>query len=469
MSVTVLAGATVVTMDPARTVLPDGAVAFDDEGIRAVGPSAEVRAQFPDGDVVDCAGRLVLPGFVNTHTHLFQTLLKGLGDDRVLSDWFTSMTGPSAVQLTEEDCYAGALHGCAEALTTGTTTLLDFMYVHPRPGFGDAVAQAMADTGIRGVLARGYMTAGVDVGVPPELVEPLDDALADAARLADVWNRPRSRVTVGLAPCMSWSVDRDTLVETRRLADATGALVTMHLSESPFDVEESVRRFGVRDVPLAAETGLLGPDLLAAHCVQVDEQDLDLLAATGTKVSHNPCSNLYLGSGFAPVPAMQRRGITVGLASDGPASSSNHSMLQAMKFAALLHKGVHRDPEVMTAEKALEMATIDGARALGMADVIGSLEVGKRADVLVLDLTNLCASPVHAAVSSLVYSHRGDEVQQVYVDGRLVVSGGALVTVPEPEVRARSTAAASALAARAGTDRFASRPWRSLVGAEQDG
>lgn len=449
-------------MDAPRRVLADGAVAFSDV-VLSVGPTAEVLAAHPGADVVDCSGRVVLPGFVNTHTHLFQTLLKGLGDDRVLSDWFLTMTGPSAVQLTAEDCYAAALHGCAEALTTGTTTLLDFMYVHPREGLGDAVAAAMSDVGIRGVMARGYMTAGADVGAPPELVQPLDAALVDAERLVGEWNRPGSLVTVALAPCMSWTVDEATLRETRALADRTGALVTMHLSESPFDVEESIRRFGMRDVPFAAHTGLLGPDLLAAHCVQVDEVDLDLLQATDTKVAHNPCSNLYLGSGFAPVPAMQRRGITVGLASDGPASSSNHSMLQAMKFAALLHKGVHRDPEIMTAEKALEMATIDGARALGLADSVGSLEVGKRADVVVLDLTNLCTTPVHSAVSSLVYSQRGDEVDRVYVDGRLVVDGGHLITADEDEVRSRSAAAAAGLAARAGTDRLAHRVWRSIV------
>lgn len=466
MSATVLlSGATVVTMDPARRVLPDGAVAFSPATgeILAVGPDVEVRAVHPAAEIVDCRGRLVLPGFVNTHTHLFQTLLKGLGDDRVLSDWFMAMTGPSAVELTEDDVHTAALHGCAEALTTGTTTLLDFMYVHPRPHLGDAVARAMSEVGIRGVLARGYTTAGADVGVPEPLIEPIDAALADAARLCHEWNRPGSRVTVGLAPCMSWSVDADTLRQTRALADDTGALVTMHLAESPFDVTEAERRFGMRDVPFAGSTGLLGPDLLAAHCVQCDDTDLDLLAATDTKISHNPCSNLYLGSGFAPVPAMQRRGITVGLASDGPASSSNHSMLQAIKFAALIHKGVHRDPEIMTAEKALEMATIDGAAALGMADRIGSLEPGKRADVIVLDMANFCLTPVHAAVSALVYSQRGDEVRRVYVDGTLVVEDGRIVTLDPEALRARSATAATALAARAGTDRLARRPWRSLV------
>lgn len=458
MPTTVLSGATVVTMDPDRRVLDDGAVAFG-ETILAVGPTDAVLAAHSDAEVVDCRGSVVVPGFVNTHSHLFQTLLKGLGDDRTLAEWFVSMTGPSAVELTADDAYAGALHGCAEALTTGTTTLVDFMFAHPRPGLGDAVARAMSDIGIRGVMARSYLTAGEDVGVPPALVEPLETALRDAERLIGEWNRPGSRVTVGLAPCVSWGADEATMRETRALADSTGAMVTMHLSETPFEIEESLRRFGVRDVPYAGRTGLLGPDLLAVHCVQVDDADLDLLRDTDTRVSHNPCSNLYLGSGFAPVPEMHRRGITVGLATDGPASSSNHSMPQAMKFAALLHKGVHRDPRIMTAEKALEMATIDGARAIGQEDSIGSLEVGKRADVVVLDMSDLCVTPVHAPVSSFVYSQRGDEVDRVYVEGRLLVRGGSLVEIEESEVRARSLRAATDLAGRAGTDRFARRAW----------
>lgn len=458
MPTTVLSGATVVTMDPERRVLTDGAIAFG-ETILAVGPTEVVLAAYPDAEVIDCRDSVVVPGFVNTHSHLFQTLLKGLGDDRVLSEWFVSMTGPSAVELTEDDTYAGAVHGCAEALTTGTTTLVDFMFAHPRPGLGDAVARAMSDMGIRGVMARSYLTTGEDVGVPPALIEPLETALRDTERLIAEWNRPGSRVTVGLAPCVSWGTDEATMRETRALADSTGAMVTMHLSETPFEIEESLRRFGVRDVPYAGKTGLLGPDLLAVHCVQVDEFDLDLLRDTDTKVSHNPCSNLYLGSGFAPVPEMHRRGISVGLATDGPASSSNHSMLQAMKFAALLHKGAYRDPRIMTAEKALEMATIDGARAIGLGDSIGSLEVGKRADIVVLDMSNLCVTPVHAAVSSLVYSQRGDEVAKVYVEGRLLVRDGSLVEIEERDIKARSLRAAAELAARAGTGRYAHRDW----------
>lgn len=464
MTPTVLAGATVVTMDPTRLVVRDGAVAFADGRILDIGRTQPILAAHPGADVVDCTDRLVLPGFVNTHTHLFQTLLKGLGDDRVLSDWFTCMTGPSAAQLTAEDCYAAAMHGCAEALTTGTTTIVDFMYAHPREGLGDAVAEAMRDVGIRGVMARGYLTAGSDVGVPAELVEPLDHALSDAERLIGAWNGPDSRISVGLAPCMSWTVDEETLRATRALADRTGALITMHVSESPFDVSESIRRFGVRDTALLARSGLLGPDLLAVHCVQCNNADISVLASYDTKVSHNPCSNLYLASGFAPVPSFQRHGVVVGLGSDGPASSSNHSMLQAMKFGALIHKGAHRDAQIVTAEKALEMATIDGAAAIGMADEIGSLEPGKRADVVVLSLDNLCVAPVHHPVSALVYSARGDEVERVYVDGQLVVSDGHLSTRDEAGIRRSSLTAARSLARRAGTDSFANRPWRSRVG-----
>ncbi len=462
MSVTVLTGATIITMDPQRRVLADAAIAFG-ETILAVGPSVDVVAAYPFATVRDCRGAAIMPGMVNTHTHLFQTLLKGLGDDRVLSDWMTTMTGPSAAELTPEDANAAALHGCAEALTTGTTTILDFCYAHPRAGIGDAVAEGMRDVGIRGIVARGYLTSGDDVGLPKEIVEPLSTALDDASRLMSEWNTPNARVTVGLAPCMSWSVDEATLIETRALADQHNALITMHLAETPFDVSESVRRFGMRDVPFAAKTGLLGPDLVGVHCVQVDDADIGLIADTDTKVSHNPCSNLYLASGFAPVPVMQRRGITVGLATDGPASSSNHSMLQAVKIAALLHKGVHRDPEIITAEKVLEMATIDGARCVGMEDRIGSLEVGKKADLIVLDLDNLCVTPLHAAASSIVYSQRGDEVRDVYVDGQQVVAAGRLTLVDESDIKAKSRNAAMSLAKRAGTDQLAHHEWRSLI------
>ena len=450
---TLWAHGTVVTMNDSRDVIDDGTVAVEDDRIADVGPAREVEIRHPGAQVIDCTGLTIIPGLVNTHTHLFQTLLKGLGDDMVLRDWFMEMTGPSAVRLTVTDVLAAARHGCVESIRSGVTTLVDFMYVHPRPNLADAVIQAFRETGIRGVVARGYITIGGGVDVPEELVENLDVALADASRLIRENNTAESRVRVGLAPCMIWTVDEPTLVATRQLADDEGALITMHVSETDFEIENSLRRFGIRDVELLERVGLLGPDVLAVHCVQCNRRDIDILSEHGVSVSHNPCSNAYLASGFAPVPEMLRHGMAVGLATDGPASNNNQNLIQAMKFAALIHKGNHRDPRIVTAEKVLEMATIDGARAIGMADQIGSLEVGKKADFAILNLSSAFVTPLHDPVSALVYSALGSEAEAVVIDGVTVMLDGTLRTVDESDVARAATHAAYSLAERAGTAR----------------
>lgn len=460
MTSLLLTGATIITVDPQRRILPDGAVLVQDDRIAAVGPSSEVTAADPSTRVLDCSGRVVIPGLVNTHTHLFQTLLKGLGDDMVLKDWFTCMTGPSAAELTVDDVYAAARHGAAEAVRSGTTTLVDFMYVHPRPGLTAAVIDALEGIGIRGVVGRGFITTGTENGVPARLVEDIDHSLNDAADLIGRQNRDDALVRVGLAPTMIWTVDEPALRATRALADDTGALVMMHVSETPFEIQNSLDRFGCRDTELLARIGFLGPDVLAVHCVQCTDTDVQLLAEHRVGVSHNPCSNLYLASGFAPIPQMVRAGIAVGLGSDGPASSNNHSMIQAMKFAALMHKGYTRDATIVTAEQVLEMATLGGARALGLADQIGSIEVGKKADLVVLAMDNLAVTPMHNPVSALVYSALGSEPETVIVDGHVVLEQGRLQTGDETEIRNASTTAARALAARAGTAHLATRRWR---------
>jgi 5-methylthioadenosine/S-adenosylhomocysteine deaminase len=455
-----LTGATVITMNERRDVLTDAAVHVVGDRIAAVGPTAELRASVRGDEELDCRSRIVIPGLVNTHTHLFQTLLKGLGDDMVLKDWFTCMTGPSAAALTADDCFAAARHGCAEAISTGTTTLVDFMYVHPRPLLTDAVLEAFDATGMRGVVARGCITTGEELGVPAALVEDLGDVLQDASRLIAARNTAGARVRVGLAPCMIWTVDTPTLRETRALADETSAPITIHVSETDFEIGHSLERFGLRDLPYLESIGFLGPDVLAVHCVQCDQRDVDTLAEHDVKVSHNPCSNLYLASGFAMIPEMRAAGITVGLASDGPASNNNHNMIHALKFAALMHKGFRRDATVITAEQVLEMATIGGARAVGLDHEIGSIEVGKQADLVVLRADNLCITPLHHPVSALVYSAVGDEVEHVLIAGRLVLENGYMTTLNEDIVRRESQAAADSLIERAGTAPLRDRAWR---------
>lgn len=457
-----LAGGTVVTMDPERTVLTDGAVLVDGVRIAAVGDRRRLLADHPEATVVDCENRLVLPGLVNTHTHLFQTLLKGLGDDLPLKDWFDRMTGPSAAMLTPEDVRAAARHGAVEAIRSGTTTVADFMYVHPVPGLTHEVVDGLHAVGVRGVVGRGYMTAGADIGVPADLVETLDDALEDASELIGAINTTDGLVQIGLAPAMIWTVDEATLRATRELADASGALIMMHVSETDFEIDFAAAHYGVGDVQVLERTGLLGPDLLAVHCVKCGGPEIDLLAHHDAKVSHNPCSNLYLASGIAPIPAMLRAGLAVGLASDGPASNNNQNMVQALKFAALSQKGHHLDATVMTAETVLEMGTLYGAQALGQGDRIGSIEPGKLADIAVFDLDNAFVTPLHNQVSALAYAATGTEASTVLINGQIVMRDGQLTTVDEAEVRHTATVAARQVTARAGTDRMAMRPWRSV-------
>ncbi|QJP12334.1 amidohydrolase [Starkeya sp. ORNL1] len=459
----ILADAWLITMNDRREVLDSASIYIEGQRIAAIGTRRQLCEAHPDAETIDCRGRIVMPGMVNTHTHLFQTLLKGLGDDMVLKKWFTCMTLPAACELTSDDSYIAALHGCVESLRSGVTTLVDFQYINSRPGMTENVVKAFHETGIRGFVCRGFLSAGQEFGVPEHLIEDSAAATAHARSLIRTHNTPDARVQVGLAPCMIWTVEAEGFRRVRQVASEEGALVTTHLAETDFEIQRAFSQYSCTDAELLSEIGFLGPDVLAVHCVQCNKHDLRVLRHHDVKVSHNPCSNLYLASGYPAIPEMLMAGITVGLASDGPASSNNHSLFQALKFAALVPKGLTRDATVITAEKVLEMATIDGARAVGLDREIGSVEVGKKADLIVIDYENAFMTPIHNPVSAIVYSALGHEVSDVMVDGAFVVRKGVVTSVDEKAVRERAQAAANSLAERSGIDRFKRRPWRSTA------
>jgi 5-methylthioadenosine/S-adenosylhomocysteine deaminase len=457
----ILADSWLITMNGRRDVLEDASVSIEGDRIAAVGTRQQLQQRFPTAEVIDCQGQVVMPGMVNTHTHLFQTLLKGLGDDMVLKKWFTCMTGPSAVHLTPEDAHVAALHGCVESIRSGVTTLVDFMYVHTRPGMIQSVVAAYEQTGMRGFVCRGFISDGEQYGVPRALIEEPEHAVGDAREQMRRYNKPGGRVQVGVAPNMIWAVNEKGYRLTRKLADEERALITTHLAETTFELQTAASRYGQTDTEFLSEIGFLGPDVLAAHCVHCKNHDIRILLSHDTKVAHNPCSNMYLASGCPPIPEMLLAGVTVGLASDGPASSNNHSLFQAMKFAALIQKGFHQDATIITAEKVLEMATIDGARAVGLDAEIGSIEPGKKADLIVIDYQNAFMTPIHHPVSAIVYSALGHEVSSVMIDGHFVMREGVLTRVKESDVRKRAQAHADDLARRAGSDQFKKRSWRS--------
>lgn len=457
----ILADGWIITMNPDRDIYQQASLLISGDLIAAIGSRETLQAANPEAEVIDCRDSIIMPGMVNTHTHLFQTLLKGLGDDMVLKKWFTCMTGPSAVALTEEDVFAAALHGCVESIRSGVTSLVDFMYAHPRPGLTAKVIEAFELSGIRGHVCRGFLTTGEEHGIPAELIETPEAALADARQVIHRYHRADGRVKVGLAPSMIWALDEKVLRGTRALANETGVLITTHVAETDFEIAQAQLRFQSSDTEFLSDIGFLGPDVLAVHCVQCSSRDIRALKHHDVRISHNPCSNLYLASGIPPIPEMLAAGLTVGLGSDGPASSNNHSLFQAMKTAALMQKGVHRDPTIITAEKVLEMATIDGARAIGLDHLVGSLEVGKKADVIVIGTDHPAMTPIHHPVSALVYSALGHEVTDVFIEGEAVMRAGNLTRVNQRDVLLRSRLAAASLAARTGNDR--PRPWRSAA------
>jgi len=338
------------------------------------------------------------------------------------------------------------------------------MYAHPRPNLSDAVIRAMTETGIRGVFVRGYLDTGQEYGVPPGLIQSIDEIMADCERLAKRYARgPDGRLTVWIGPCMIWACTEEGLRAAQRVAADLGVGLTMHVAETPFSVQNAMQRFGVGDLAVLERLGCLETHTLAVHCVYLNDRDLRILKARNAAVSHNPASNMYLASGVAPIPQMLMGGITVGLATDGPASNNNQNMIEALKFAALLHKVHTLDPTAITAEQAFEMATVGAARALGMEEDLGSLEPGKRADVVIADLRTVHASPVHHPVSALVYSAVGSEVDTVIIDGRVVMEEGRVLTVDEWALLREAQRAADDLLDRARIARPRDRRWRALA------
>ncbi len=431
----------VITMDDRGREFERGAVAVKGPRIAAVGSSDDLAKAYTADRLLDAAGKVLLPGFVNTHTHLFQTLLKGLGEGLDLLTWIHRVTTPAAILMSQEDAYLGALAACMENLLSGCTTVVEFMYGHPDHSIYDPILQGMLDSGVRGVLGRGLAETGVDLGIRRELIEPAERGLANLERLYDRYHGREGRVTVSVAVGVVWAMTREGLLSAREFATVYRVPIQIHLNEYPVDDQNCVERFGLPTFPFLERLGFLGPDVLAAHCVCVSKDDIGIMARTGVKVSHNPVSNMYLGAGIMPLTEMLEAGVQVALGTDGAASNNSQNMLETMKMAVLLQRVRHRDTAVMDARRALWMATRGGARALGMDDSLGSIEVGKLADLVLVDLHQPSTVAHHDPVASLVYSAHPSNVNTVVVNGRVLVENGRFSLRDQEEVLDRAQAA----------------------------
>ncbi len=403
-------------------VLPDGvekgvSICIEGDKIAAVGA---VPAGFAAERVIDGAGKLLIPGLINAHTHAYMTVFRNYADDLLFNDWLFGKILPLEDQLTPEDCYWGTLLACMEMLSTGTTCFND-MYI-----FTEAAAKAVSECGMRAVMSRG-LTGGADD------VAGGERRLREARAELDNW-QGKARLSFRLAPHAPYTCDPDYQRTVAQKAAEWGVGIHTHVSESLSEIEGIREKHGCTPVELMDSTGLIGANTVAAHCVQLTDGDIEIFAKRGAHVATNPVSNLKLANGIAPIPKLLQAGVNVCLGTDGTASNNTLNMIREMGYLALLHKGVNHDAKAVSAREALDIATRNGAKALGLEDVTGQIREGLQADLVLVDLTRVNMQPNNDPVAALAYSANGSEVVMTMVAGKLLYEDGKFNTIDREKV-----------------------------------
>jgi 5-methylthioadenosine/S-adenosylhomocysteine deaminase len=420
-------GATLVTMDAEQRVIDNGEIAIRGDSILAVGPSPLFLKGVVAKETLDARGQLVLPGFINGHTHVPMTLLRGLKDDVTLDVWLKNYIFPAEAKNVNEDFVRwGTRLAAAEMIRGGITTFADMYY------FEDAIAEETKAAGMRGILGESWLDF------------PAPDNKTDAQRAAYTekflqrWqNDPL--IHAAPAPHSIYLCSPKTLHDAQALARKYHAPILIHVAEIKKELDDSLKQNGVTPVQYMERLNLLGPDIIAAHCVWVNEADRKLLAQQGVGCVHNPSSNMMLASGVAPVIEERAAGIAVGLGTDGPAGSNNDlDLMEEMDLAAKLQKITKMDPRALTARAVVQMATIEGAKAVHLEREIGSLEPGKKADLILISLDTPNAVPMYDVYSQLAYALKGGNVQTVLIGGRVVMRDRKLLTLREDEILAKA-------------------------------
>jgi 5-methylthioadenosine/S-adenosylhomocysteine deaminase len=433
-------GGTIVTMDMQGSVRR-GDLLIENGRIASINETIDAAADA----VIDASDCVVLPGFVQTHVHLCQTLFRGAADDLSLIDWLKKRIWPMEAAHSSESMRASARLGVAELIKGGTTCALTMETVRHT----EEVLRVVEETGFRATVGKCMMDKGDDV--PAGLHEETKDSIRDSLKLIEEWDgQADGRIRCCFAPRFAVSCTRGLLTEVSKLAHDRKIIVHTHASENLTECEMVNSETGMRNVVYLDSLGISGAHVVLAHCIHLDDEEMNTLARTKTNVAHCPSSNLKLGSGIARVDEMLERGISVSLGADGAPCNNRLDMFTEMRTAALLQKSMH-GPRALPAARALEMATLDGARALGLGDQLGSLEVGKRADLIVVDLNNLHSSPVNEdLISALVYSAQAADVRTTIIDGRVVMRERVLTTLDEAGVIDDANREARALTERAG-------------------
>jgi len=435
----IISGGTIVTMDGARTILEDGAVVMKGDTIVAIGPRSEVESKYRAKENIDAKGKLVLPGFINGHTHVPMTLFRGLRDDVTLDEWLRKYIFPAeAKNVNEEFVRWGTRLAAAEQIRSGITTFADMYY------FEDAIAEETKAAGMRGILGETF----IDFPAPDNKTEA--EMLSYTEKFLKKWqNDPL--IHAAPAPHSIYTCSQKTLQDAAALARKYHAPILIHVAEMKKERDDSEKQNGMSPVQYLDKIGVLGPDVVAAHCIYVDEADRKTLAQKQTGCVHNPSSNMMLASGVAPVPELRATGVAVGLGTDGPAGSNNDlDLMEEIDLAAKLAKITKMDPRALNAQAVVEMATIDGAKAIHMEKEIGSLEAGKKADVIIINLDEPNAVPMYDIYAQLAYALKANDVQTVVIGGRVVMRNYKLLTVNEEQAIAKAREYKKSIAASLG-------------------
>lgn len=407
----------VIPVQPAGQVLEHHTVVIENATIRAVLPTSEWRSPGPGMEELTLPEHALIPGLVNTHTHAAMSLFRGMADDRPLMDWLTNHIWPAEARAVNREFVRDGTRLAAAEMLLGGTTCMNDMYF-----FGDEAAAAAIEAGLRAVIGM------IVIGFPSAWAADVDEYFRKGQAVHDQY-RDHPLITTAFAPHAPYTVDDAALTRIATLAEELDCPVHMHVQETADEVEQAIAANGLRPLRRLQGLGLVTPRLLAVHATCLDPEEMDLLATRGVTVVHCPESNLKLASGFCPVAQLLARGVNVALGTDGAASNNDLDMLGELRTASLLAKGVAGDPCALPAAQALRIATWNGAQALGLERSIGSIEVGKQADLVAIDLGDLRARPVYDPVSQIVYSAHRDQVTQVWVAGRHVVRNRQLATL----------------------------------------
>lgn len=417
-------GGTVVTMDSERRIIPDGVIAIKNGKIVAVGNRVKTLEGLRARSVINAAGKIMIPGLINTHTHIPMTLFRGIADDMDLQEWLTKFIFPAeAKNVNEQFVRAGTRLGLAEMIRGGTTTYCDMYY------FEDAIAEETKKAGVRGVLGETV----IDFPAPDN--KSFAEAIQYTERFIGKW-KGDGLIIPAIAPHAPYTVSAEHLIAARDLSNRFQVPLVIHLAEAKTETEFIQRNHnGLRPIEFVESIGFLTGRTIAAHVIQANPRELEILRRRGVGIAHNPQSNMKLAAGVAPVPEMLKIGLNVGLGTDGAASNNDLNLWEEMDTAAKLHKVFSGDPKLVPAEEVFAMATINGARALHIGDLTGSIEVGKAADIVVVDFNSLHQTPMYNLYSHLVYATKASDVDSVMINGRWIMLNRRLLTLDENAIK----------------------------------